>query len=92
MLFRSFGATVNPWSPGHTPGGSSGGAGAAVAAGLGPLAIGTDGGGSIRIPSSLCGVSGLKPTQGRLSGDPLKSSVVVLGPIGAIDVPPRRRD
>jgi Asp-tRNA(Asn)/Glu-tRNA(Gln) amidotransferase A subunit family amidase len=64
---------VNPWNPACTPGGSSGGAAAAVAAGLGPVAQGSDGAGSIRIPSSLCGVVGLKPSFGRVpvvpSGD-----------------------
>jgi aspartyl-tRNA(Asn)/glutamyl-tRNA(Gln) amidotransferase subunit A len=59
-----FGITRNPWNLDRTPGGSSGGASAAVAAGLGPLAIGTDGGGSIRIPSSLAGIYGIKPTFG----------------------------
>ncbi len=59
-----FGPTHNPWKPGHTAGGSSGGAAAAVAAGLGPLAEGSDGAGSVRIPSALCGVVGLKPTTG----------------------------
>ena len=57
----------NPWKLGRTPGGSSGGAAAAVAAGLGPLAHGTDGAGSIRIPSALSGVFGLKPSFGRVS-------------------------
>jgi aspartyl-tRNA(Asn)/glutamyl-tRNA(Gln) amidotransferase subunit A len=56
----------NPWDTARTSGGSSGGAGAAVAAGLGPIAIGSDGGGSIRLPSSFCGVYGIKPTQGRV--------------------------
>ncbi len=56
----------NPWDPERTTGGSSGGAGAAVAAGLCALAEGSDGGGSIRIPSSFCGVFGIKPTQGRV--------------------------
>lgn len=60
------GTTRNPWNPDYTPGGSSGGAGAAVAAGLGPLALATDAGGSIRIPASLCGVFGFKPSGGRV--------------------------
>ena len=61
-----FGETRNPWNLERTPGGSSGGATAAVASGMGPLAIGTDGAGSIRIPSSFCGVFGLKPSFGRV--------------------------
>jgi Asp-tRNA(Asn)/Glu-tRNA(Gln) amidotransferase A subunit family amidase len=65
-----FGVTRNPWNPELTPGGSSGGAGAAVAAGLGPLAVGTDGGGSIRIPASFCGIYGLKPSFGRVPSYP----------------------
>jgi aspartyl-tRNA(Asn)/glutamyl-tRNA(Gln) amidotransferase subunit A len=65
-----FGATRNPWSRGHTPGGSSGGAGAAAAAGLGPLHIGTDGGGSIRKPAAWCGIFGLKPSYGRVALHP----------------------
>jgi len=59
-----FGATRNPWNLGLTPGGSSGGAAASVALQMGPLAIGSDGGGSIRIPSSFCGVFGFKPSFG----------------------------
>jgi Asp-tRNA(Asn)/Glu-tRNA(Gln) amidotransferase A subunit family amidase len=62
-----FGATRNPWRLDHVPGGSSGGAAAAVAAGMGPLHVGTDGGGSIRLPAAFCGVTGLKPTLGLLS-------------------------
>ncbi|TXL73815.1 amidase [Vineibacter terrae] len=58
------GVTRNPWAPDRTPGGSSGGAAAAVAAGLGPLAVGTDGAGSIRGPAASCGIVGLKPTLG----------------------------
>ena len=61
-----FGATANPWHLGCTPGGSSGGASAAVAAGLGPLAVGTDGGGSIRIPASFAGIFGHKASFGRI--------------------------
>jgi Asp-tRNA(Asn)/Glu-tRNA(Gln) amidotransferase A subunit family amidase len=65
-----FGLTRNPWDLERTPGGSSGGAGASVAAGLTDIALGTDGGGSIRIPSSFCGVVGHKPTFGLVPKEP----------------------
>lgn len=64
---RLFGLTRNPWNPELTPGGSSGGAVAAVASGIGPVAIGTDGGGSIRRPASHVGLVGLKPSTGRVA-------------------------
>lgn len=72
---EAFGATRNPWDPERTPGGSSGGAAAAVAAGVVPVAGANDGGGSIRIPASHCGLFGLKPTRGRVPLGPAYGEV-----------------
>lgn len=80
----SFGATHNPWDTAYTPGGSSGGSGAAVAAGLAPLALGSDGAGSIRIPASWCGLYGLKPQRGRIpvgDGEDPWNGLSVNGPL-----------
>ena len=76
------GITRNPWDPSKTPGGSSGGTASAVAAGLGPLSVGTDGAGSVRIPAAFCGNFGLKPSFGRVPAYPLSpfGSVAHLGP------------
>ena len=77
------GITRNPWNTAKTPGGSSGGAAAAVSSGMGPLAVGTDGGGSIRIPCSFTGLFGIKPSFGRVPAWPLSpfGTVAHIGPM-----------
>ncbi|ERF69891.1 hypothetical protein EPUS_05433 [Endocarpon pusillum Z07020] len=80
------GTPPNPHNPSHYCGGSSGGSAYSVSTGLVPIALGSDGGGSIRIPSSLCGIYGLKPTHGRVSGHPTRDlgvSVGVYGPMAS---------
>jgi aspartyl-tRNA(Asn)/glutamyl-tRNA(Gln) amidotransferase subunit A len=83
-LISACGITKNPWDPSRITGGSSGGSGAAVAVGVVPLALGTDTGGSVRIPASMCGIAGLKTTHGRVSLDgvmPLAPSLDTVGPM-----------
>jgi amidase len=72
---RLYGPTLNPWNPSVTPGGSSGGSAAAVAARMVPLAEASDGGGSIRVPASCCGLVGLKPSRGRIPYGPPEADV-----------------
>ncbi len=78
------GVTLNPWDLNRTPGGSSGGSAAAVAAGMGPISIGTDGGGSIRLPAALSGVVGLKPTAGMVPQWPVVPGWDLLGVTGPL--------
>ncbi|MDQ3145780.1 MAG: amidase [Actinomycetota bacterium] len=80
----TFGATRNPWDPSRSPGGSSGGTAAAVAAGLAPFGLGSDGGGSIRTPATWCGLYGMKPQRGRVPLAPHDDGwegLIVNGPI-----------
>ena len=77
-----FGPTLNPWNTERSPGGSSGGTGAAIAAGMVPAGTGSDGGGSIRIPSAICGLSGIKTSHGRVPSGPPPSGLIDLSCVG----------
>jgi len=78
------GVTRNPWDTERTPGGSSGGSGAAVAAGMAPLALGTDAGGSIRLPAAFCGIVGIKPTHGTVARTPGFDEMRSLNAVGPL--------
>src|SRR4051794_35563035 len=80
----TYGVTRNPWDPQRTPGGSSGGSGSAVAAGLVPIASAGDGAGSIRIPAASCGLFGLKPSRGRASLAPLSEGWRGMAVLGSV--------
>ena len=77
-----FGPTLNPWNPERSPGGSSGGTGSAIASGMVPVGSGSDGGGSIRIPSAICGLSGIKTSHGRVPSGPPPSGLIDLSCVG----------
>ena len=77
-----YGPTLNPWNIERSPGGSSGGTGSAIAAGMVPVGTGSDGGGSIRIPSAICGLSGIKTSQGRVPRGPPPSGLIDLSCVG----------